>query len=300
MAKQMSLFPFKDPSDQKALPSEGDGSALDEVFSVLHHLRNGREYFQMLEFIGRLSNYSAFNAFLLYLQNPDLTFVATAGTWRKRFNRYLKPGARPLMILAPMSPVRFVFDSSDTEGDQLPPNIGGQESESDRFNEEVFENTVYNCALHGIMVRQVKIDPPASEGAVPLGDNAFQKMPESRQNTGMNYLILLHKEQRQPDQYAALVYEMGQIFCGHRGVDRQAWWPDRRQTDPVVARLEAASIAFLVCRRIGLYDWAEKYLANYRGQEQMLPLAGFNTILQAANYIEEMGRSRWQKARRSR
>ncbi len=300
MAKQMSLFPLKDPSGQKALLPEGDGSALDEVFSVLHHLRSGREYLQMLEVIGGLPNYSAFNAFLLYLQNPDLTFVATAGTWRKRFNRHLKPGARPLMILAPMSPVRFVFDSSDTEGDPLPPNIERQESESGRFNEEVFENTVYNCALHGIMVHEVKTDKSASGGAVSLGDNALQKIPESRLDAGMNYLILLHKEQRQSDQYAALVYEMGQIFCGHRGVDRQAWWPDRRKTDPAVARLEAASIAFLVCRRIGLNDRAKEYLANYRGQEQMLPLAGFNAILQAANYIEEMGRSRWQKAKRSR
>lgn len=32
----------------------------------------------------------------------------------------------------------------------------------------------------------------------------------------------------------------------------------------------------------------------------MLPLLGLNAVLQATSYIEEMGRSRWQKPRKSR
>jgi len=300
MSRQMSLFPTKDISEEKSSLSEGDGSALDEVFTATHRFRSCREYLQMLLFISRFPNYSAFNGFLLYLQNPDLTYVATAGTWRRRYKRDLKPGARPLLILAPMSPVRFVFDLNDTEGAPLPPMLQRHDAATGNFTEDTFENTVHNCALHGIMVRQVETSSHTKGSVVRLSDDVRQKYPELDLDTGMKYLILLYREHRLEDKYTATVHELGQIFCGHRGIDRNAWWPDRRKTDTAVVKLEAASIAFLVCRRIGLFSNADKHLIHYQGQDQMLPLMGLNAILQATHYIEEMGRSRWQKPRKGR
>lgn len=300
MSQQMSLFPTKDASEEKSSLFEGDGNAIDEVFSATHRFRSNREYLQMLQVIGRFPNYSAFNGFLLFIQNPELTYVATAGTWRKRFKRDLKPGARPLLILAPMSPVRFVFDLNDTAGDPFPSVGQRQNAATGNFTEDIFENTVHNCALHGIMVRQVETGTHTTGSAVPLSDDVRQKYPELDLGAGMKYLILLYREHRLEDKYTAMIHELGQIFCGHRGIDRNAWWPDRRKTDPAVVKLEAASIAFLICRRIGLFTSADRHLADYQSQDQMLPLLGLNAILQATSYIEEMGRSRWQKPRKSR
>jgi hypothetical protein len=300
MSQQLSLFPTTEVRDEKSSAFEGDGSALDEVFKALHRFRSSREYLHMLQFISGFPNYSVFNGFLLYIQSPDVTYVATAGTWRKRFKRNLKPDARPLLILAPMSPVRFVFDLKDTEGPPFTQMNRKQDAGFGNFTEELFENTVHNCALHGIMVRQIDTHTQTNGSAVPLSGDIRIEYSESDRDAGINYLILLYKEHRPEDKYAAMVHELGQIFCGHRGVDRNAWWPDRRKTDDDVVKLEAASIALLICRRIGLYANADRYLAPYRRQDQMLPPAGLNAILQAANYIEEMGRSRWQKPRKSR
>lgn len=298
MSRQMSLFPTVDAS-APAL-ADGDGSALDDVFNAMQHFRGSREYLQLLRFIGRFPYYSAFNGFLLYIQNPDATYVATAGIWQKRFKRYLKPGARPLLILAPMSPVRFVFDLQDTEGEPFPPTMPMRSAAAGKLVETLFENTVHNCALHGIMVRQVGAGSPATGSAVPLSDGVGHPGAAPDLDGGMKYLILLYREHPAEDKYAAMIHELGQILCGHRGIDRWAWWPDRRKVQPAAARLEAASAAYLVCRRIGLEAIAKKYLADYLGQEQMLPNPGFNAILQATQYIEEMGRSRWQKPRKSR
>ena len=44
----------------------------------------------------------------------------TPGQWRVRFGRTVNPKARPLVILAPMGPVAFVYDFADTEGEKLP------------------------------------------------------------------------------------------------------------------------------------------------------------------------------------
>lgn len=74
MSQQMSLFPTKDGSEEKAALFEGDGNAIDEVFSAAHRFRSSREYLHMLQVIGRFPNYSAFNGFLLFIQNPELTY----------------------------------------------------------------------------------------------------------------------------------------------------------------------------------------------------------------------------------
>jgi len=294
------LFPAKDlPGEEKSI-YEGESNALDEMFAATQRFRSSSEYIQMLQFIARFPNYSAFNGFLLYTQNPEISFVATAGTWNKRFQRHLKPNARPMIILAPMSPVRFVYDIKDTEGDPIPAALLKPVTMDGRLPEELFEHTVHNCALHGIMVRQILISNQPKGSAIPLTEDVRQKYRELDLDSNMNYLILLHKEYRLADRYAALVHELGQIFCGHKGAVGNDWWQDRRKIDPTVREIETESVAFLGNRRKGLLANADLYLSQYRRQDQKMPLLGFNAVLQATNYIEAMGRSRWKKPKKSR
>lgn len=53
---------------------------------------------------------------LIHIQKPGSKYVASANEWAKRFNRRIKPEARPLIILRPFGPVSFVFELSDTYG----------------------------------------------------------------------------------------------------------------------------------------------------------------------------------------
>lgn len=68
----------------------------------------------------RLRNFAPFNAMLLNIQKPGLTYAASARDWGLRFNRHPKRDARPLLILWPFGPVALVYDVLDTEGDPLP------------------------------------------------------------------------------------------------------------------------------------------------------------------------------------
>jgi hypothetical protein len=56
---------------------------------------------------------------LLHLQKPGLRFVASKLDWKRRFNRTITEGARPLLILWPFAPVALVYDVDDTEGDDV-------------------------------------------------------------------------------------------------------------------------------------------------------------------------------------
>ena len=111
MEHQMSLFPSTNAQKGTDAILTEDMSALDEMFAASHRFRSSSEYLELLYFISRFPKYSTFNCVLLYTQNSSISYVATLGSWKRQFNRHLKHNARPLIILAPMSPIRFARES---------------------------------------------------------------------------------------------------------------------------------------------------------------------------------------------
>ena len=79
--------------------------------SRLYH--TSKDYADLLDFVSRLRNFAPFNAMLLHVQKPGLTFAASAWDWKTRFNRTIKEDARPLVILWPFCPVALVYDVLD-------------------------------------------------------------------------------------------------------------------------------------------------------------------------------------------
>ena len=96
------------------------GQALNEFFKACVGFRKTDTSMEAMRFVGRFTDYAPINAFLIYTQRPTATFVATRSRWRSRFGRTLKEAARPIVILAPMSPVAFVYDLEDTDGKRIP------------------------------------------------------------------------------------------------------------------------------------------------------------------------------------
>jgi hypothetical protein len=299
MTGQLSLFPAQElTEDDPALLSSGELGPVDEMFAAARRFRSSREYLGLLRFIARFPGYSAFNGLLLYLQNPEATCVATAATWHRRFERNLKASARPLAILAPMAPVRFVYDLADTEGPPLPasrlnpPAVGGARLQ------DIYEHSVFNAAFHGIAVREIPKGLPPGPGVIPLAYDSRQRYENLSLKKADNYLLTID-EGRQPDEkYASLAQQAAHVFCGHLGIDEKAWWPDRRATDRLRAEIEADSVAFLICRRLGLVEASKNFLIDYRYRERDIPPISLNAVFQAFGYIDEMGRTRWKEAKK--
>ena len=93
-----------------------DNMELDKLFDEVGSYRNSDDYLKLLNFTKKFPYYAPYNAMLLHIQKPGSDYVTSATTWRNKFGRNIKPGARPLVILKPFGPVEFVFDLSDTEG----------------------------------------------------------------------------------------------------------------------------------------------------------------------------------------
>ena len=298
MAAQLSLFPPEErPEDEHPLSAVELGP-VDEMFATARRFRSSREYLNLLRFIARFPGYSAFNGLLLYLQNPEASYVSTAATWHRRFGRKLKYNARPLAILAPMAPIRFVYDLADTEGGPLsaaqlnPPAVSGG-----RLG-DICNNTVFNGAFHGIAVREAPRERSPGPGVIALAYDSRQRFENSNLKAGDKYLVILDEGQPQDEKYAYLSLQLAHIFCGHLSIDKNAWWPDRRGTDRTRAEIEADSVAFLVCRRQGLVEPSKNFLLDYRYREREIPPISLNTVFQAFGYIGEMGRVRWKEPKK--
>lgn len=306
MTQQLSLFPnspldrLNRLQDKKCADLEVALNPVDEVFTASTRLRNSRNFMELLDFIARFPNYSAFNGLLLYIQDSSATYVATARTWAKKFSRQPGQNARPLVILAPMAPIRFVFDIRDTEGSPFPSDLLKSVESGNQLSTKIYSNTQQNCSLQGITVCETALHHD-TKGTTDRITPALRKQHKDlniRNDT--SYLIHLNKTYRLEEKYSSLAHELGHIFCGHLGIDRYAWWPEREDLNISGEEIEAGCVAYLVCRRKGLQACSEKYLPHYVGANQEIPAFSLNAVLQAVGYVEEMGKHRWKEPRKRR
>ena len=89
--------------------------ALDDLFQFALRYTNSEEFHALVDFIADFRLYSPFNALLAHIQMPGASYVAPAYRWARDYERRIRPGARPIVLLQPGGPVMFVFDVSDTE-----------------------------------------------------------------------------------------------------------------------------------------------------------------------------------------
>jgi len=155
---QQKLFgnEFDDGTPAEKWQHDSDKRALDELFTMTSSYRSSGAFNELLQFVSCFRFYAPFNAMLVHIQKPGTRFVAPPHRWLNEYGRTVKPGAQPLVILQPMGPVMFVFDSSDTEGDPLPPDVENPFAvRSGRVGREL-DRTIENVKRDGIRITQVR------------------------------------------------------------------------------------------------------------------------------------------------
>jgi hypothetical protein len=210
MTQQLSLFPnspldtLNRQQDNKFADLEVALSPVDEVFTAITRLRNSRNFMELLDFIARFPNYSAFNGFLLYIQDSSATYVATARTWIKKFRRQTGPNARPLAILAPMAPIRFVFDIRDTEGSPIPSDLLKSVESGNQLSGKIFSNTQQNCSLQGIAVCETMLSHDIKGTTDRITPALRKQYKDLNIQKDTSYLIHLNKTYRLEEKYSSL------------------------------------------------------------------------------------------------
>lgn len=284
MVEQLGLFPEQHAETPGFICLEGDAGSLDEAFAACAHLRERANLIALLEAVGRFARYSPLNGYLLFLQNPQATRVATAAHWLRRHGRRLLPGARPLAILAPMSPVKFVFDVADTQG---PGPLAAPAITGTKGLNEMLARITENTAGHGIAVKQSSLPETHPGFAAPL--TLHNRHLHEGIDPQSAYLVVLNADRPPEQRLSDLAGLLGQIFCGHHGIDAGAWWPDRRTIAQRTAELEAAAAAYLVCRRRAIAAPTRHVFET--APERLLPAFSLATVFAAVTAIEQMARA---------
>lgn len=281
---QISLF-------DEVIPTNEIVSALDELFASSSAFRGSADYFSMIQFVARFTHYSAFNSFLLYVQNPKVTFVATPRKWRNKFGRSIIPGARPLIILAPMGPVLFVYDLADTEGKPIPKSLLDPFTTHGNLPQKVWNFTTQNARHDGIGIGLDEDFSMLQAGvAFRLPEPGYFRFSDTgeRKVGPISFVIDIKQDLPLNSRYASAVHELGHVYCGHLGSIKGAWWKDRQGNDRSIMEIEAESVSYLVCKRHGLETKSEQYLALQCEKNIELPAISLDAILKAVSYIEGM------------
>lgn len=277
-------------SSQQELPGLGVAGDPDIARSLLDQLltdskvyRTTASFKSLLESIVRMRNVAPFNAMLLQLQKPGLTYAASAYDWKERFGRRVKDDSRPLLILWPFGPVATVYDILDTYDMQNPDDEGLPEHLTFFFSAgEITANQIQSFKS---LLRKKKIElrwvdhGDASAGRIEVVD-------QSEDNKSNSYLIKINKNHSSAVQFTTLAHELGHLFLGHLGPDSKLNIPKRRAMKYSEVEIEAESVAYLVCERNKVKTNSEAYLSHFVNAGMNVDSLDLYQITRAAGQVE--------------
>jgi hypothetical protein len=246
-------------------------TTIEELANLMDEAKFSKEIEAYLDTVSKFHQYSFHNQLLIHDFFPTASYVAGFCTWRDKFNRKVRKGEKGIPILAPIrvskSPsdkgeaqdedeekeiklffkVVYVFDISQTEGDDLP-------------ELDVWKSPEIRPKLHERLI----------DFAQSLGLSVIVKELGSAQGalTSDHHILL--------DTTAGtktLVHEIAHYLAGHLGSEKSH---EQRE-------LEAEATAYVVCKHFGLEDLKSPnylYLTGLKAEDLFSSLSTISNLAQ--------------------
>lgn len=266
------------PIQSDLFETEDTRVLLDKLLDDSRLYRQGKDYKALLDFVVRLRNFAPFNAMLLQIQKPGISYAATARDWHQRFGRSPKEGVRPLLIMWPFGPVALVYDVMDTEGKPLPDDVETFPA-SGKIDLGMLES--YRDRLKRKHIDWYRVD----EGDRSAGLIRVVKRPTSDEEA-TQYRMNINKNHDPAVQFVTLTHELGHLFLGHLGPDPKLAIASRPRGTYEQRELEAESVAFVVSERHGVKSKSQKYLSKFVDSETSTEGLAIYQIMRAAGQVE--------------
>ncbi|MEQ8694087.1 MAG: ImmA/IrrE family metallo-endopeptidase [Gammaproteobacteria bacterium] len=268
---QAGLFDASDKDDE-----ERDRALVDQLIADTRLYDSAKAIKELLEFTVRLRHIAPFNAMLLHIQKPGLSFAARPKDWWERFRRRPMAHARPLVVLRNFGPVEFVYDILDTEGEPLP--------------EAAFSFPTSGDVPEGWLAA---VDQKLSRAEITIiwldrGDytagHARRLTSHGDKKRLERFEVGVNRNHSSAAQLVTLAHELAHIFLGHCGGDEKRGVKFNRPEDVALREVEAETVAYLVAKRTGVSPRSESYLDRYQGAFDQLDL---HRILKVASMVEK-------------
>ena len=277
-----------------------DISTIDRLFRDIKDYRRSEEFMKKLDFYAKFPYIGVYNAELVALQRPGARFVLTAKKWSDKYNRVIKPNARPLIILVPFYPVEFLYDISDTkprdenrkDDDSIIERIVNRHRMSCMRNTGYYMQGVYeNLPKYGIYLNSHYV----------VGSEIHAEIRADRSETievqvykdlivsNHNYFTISVNAYSEAEALAAVFHELGHLFCHHL---EHPWCKERfyanSDEEKVIKEFEAEVVSHLVCSRLDIESNSVKYLADYFAINDVIPDISLEHVFQAVDTIQSI------------
>ncbi len=264
-----------------------DKFSIDKLLHRSWKHKDSKEFFKFFNFIASFQHYSRFNTMLVYLQNEAVTFFGGTTFWKKRFDRTIKEEARPYIILAPMGPVMMVYDVMDTEGEDSPQDFlkkGLSRKPIEvlgKINPKVLENAIEIANKQGIKII--------------FKEQSYFKGGHITTLFSGKLEIVLNVNSTTEERFSVLIHELAHLFLGHTGhkelsisnSDKKIKLLQRKLTRSA-EELEAETVSFLLCNKLGLETRAAEYIAAYIKSKNDLINFSYESVIKMADKIEDL------------
>jgi antirestriction protein ArdC len=251
-----------------------------QLQSAVERLVDTDEWRAMLEVAARFHTYSTNNQLLIYLQCPHATRVCGYRAWQ-RLGRQVRKGERGIQILAPCRRVRaiesensdepepvqvltgfrvvHVFDLSQTDGEELPDVVPRRLSGD--VPQDLVDALERRIAAEAFMLRRESITRPSCNGYADFGQRE----------------IVLQEGLSGVQSTKTMIHELAHVLL-HQ---------ESKMSARAVAEVEAESVAFVVCRALGLdtSDYSFAYVARWGGGDTEVIAATAQSVISTAKDI---------------
>ena len=261
-------------------------TSIDELMHRSLKFRESAAFFKFFDFIKKFDHYSYYNNMLVYLQNEAVTFFGGTSYWKKRWDRTVKQEARPYVILCPMGPTMLVYDIMETEGKLTPDEflekgLGRKPFEVEGelawkiWNRAVKKTSEYNIFL---------ISKPLSYFRAGYVTTIWK---------GDDVEICLREGVSISENFPVLIHELAHLLLGHTG-HQELKHPNPKKSIKLPDRnlyitsreLEAETVSYLICSRLGIQTQAAQYIAGYLTGEDAIKNFSVDLVIKAADKIE--------------
>lgn len=277
---EASLFDELDP-EQKEI---NDKYTIDELFKRSLRYKSSKDFTKFFTFIASFNHYSRYNTMLVYIQNPEVTFFGGSSFWKQR-NRTINVEAKPLLILCPNGPMMCVYDIYDTLGkksvDEFLKDGLGTTSMKGFISQKLYDNLLKSVTNWGIKV----LFKPLSFFHGGYITTIFSGRLE----------IVLKENATKEENFSVLIHELAHLFLGHTGhktlnhlyLKKFIKLSDHKLSK-TAKELEAETVSFLICCKVGLKTNAAEYLAGYIKDEKDLAEFNYELVIKTADKLEKL------------
>ncbi len=273
---------------------------LDQLFRDILERKDSTQLKKFLQFTERMPMHAPFNNGLVFAQNPNCTYYATAKQWRDRFRREVRYGARPAVILVPFGPVEFVYDVEDTEGDHVADRdflYWWEEAGGGKMSVDILEHTIESC-------KRIELTVVKHDDHSYFHHHSMQTMGYASIDALRKREIHLHPRyedvQYQVEAYGVLCHEIAHHLLGHLGEveykvtkkgdsTMKSVCHDRTNIPRHIAELEAELVAWMVFSMFGMKKESATYMATWLTNQQDLKVLSISEVLKVAGKIRDMG-----------